>query len=69
MNKFSSFCNGFFSSLPGKLYSLGGAITFFYVLWVSLPITGIIDLIIKLVLATVFGNFWPLYWVFKIFVR
>jgi len=59
----------FFNSLMGKLYSLGGAVTFFYVIWKSLPITGLVDLVIKLVLAAVFGNFWPLYWLFKIFVR
>jgi len=58
----------FFGSLGGKAYSLGAALTFFYVLWNSLPINGIVDLIIKLVLAAIFGNFWPLYWIFKIFV-
>lgn len=59
----------FFGSAGGQIYSLGVAVTFFYVLWQSLPITGMIDLLIKLVLAVIFGNFWPLYWVFKFFVH
>lgn len=63
------FITQFFNSLLGKLYSLGAAVTFFYVLWVSMPITGLVQLLITLVLAAIFGNFWPLYWLFKVFVR
>lgn len=63
-----SFFKKFFGSAGGQVYSLGVALTFFYVLWQSLPIAGLIDLIIKLVLAVIFANFWPLYWIFVLFV-